>query len=353
MAATTDHGFRIWGFAFGYFASYVPYTLFTKAVTTGAAVEPALSGIALWPMSTAMSVLGMITFLSAMRWWRYAPTFRLGGLTLPRPRAATFMSGVATSAIVLTTTLAYTFDGISVLFAMLLMRGGVLLLGPIVDKVTGRSFRSIPWWSWAGSGLALVAVVVGFAEDGGAVLTLAAGINIGIYLAAYFFRLRWMSRLAKVVPSPEEGRRMRIAYFVEEQMVATPLALASLAVLALVLPAAAAGAPPSVGDELRFGFVGIWQVPEALLFVALIGVGSQGAGVFGALVLLEPHENAFTVPVNRASSVLAGIVSSYLSLAIFGARAPSAFELAGAIIIIFAIAILSYPSFAKKRPRPA
>ncbi|MCC6623985.1 MAG: hypothetical protein IT385_22195 [Deltaproteobacteria bacterium] len=347
--SSAEHGFRIWGFAFGYFASYVPYTLLTKSVTSGVAVEPALSGTALLPLSTAVSVVGMLVFLTAMGWWGHARQFRLFGLALPRPRLATFLSGVATTAIVLTTTLAYTFDGISVLFAMLLMRGGVLMLAPIVDKVTGRSFRSIPWWSWAGSGLALVALVVGFAKDGGAVLTIAAGIDILIYLAAYFFRLRWMSRLAKTAASPEDARKNRIAYFVEEQMVATPLALIGLAVLAFTMPEAAAGAPPSFGDELRYGFVGIWDVTESLVYVILIGIGSQGAGVFGALILLEPQENAFTVPVNRASSVLAGLVSSYLAMGIFNAKSPSVHEIVGAGIIIVAIVILSYPSFAKKR----
>ncbi len=350
-AAHGTHGFRIWGFAFGYFASYVPYTLFTKGVTSGSILEPALPGATLLPLSTAVSVLGMFVFVTALGWWRYAGHAKVLGLSLPKPRLATLLSGVATSAIVLTTTLAYTFDGISVIFAMLLMRGGVILLAPIVDKVTGRAFGTIPWWSWVGSGLALVALIVGFAEDGGAELTLVAGVDIFVYLVAYFFRLRWMSRLAKSASSPEEGRIKRIAFFVEEQMVATPLALAGLVVLALLMPEAAAGATePSFGDALRFGFVGIWAHPEALVYVALIGLASQGAGVFGALVLLEPQENAFTVPVNRASSVLAGLASSYLGLAIFGTSAPSAYEVAGAGVIVLAIVVLSYPVLRPRRP---
>ncbi len=351
-SAHVAHGYRIWGFAFGYFASYVPYTLFTKGVTSGSIFEPALPGPTLLPLSTAVSVLGMFVFVSALGWWRYAGHFKVAGLTLPKPRMATLLSGVATGAIVLTTTLAYTFDGISVLFAMLLMRGGVILLAPIVDKVTGRDFRTIPWWSWAGSGLALVALVVGFAEHGGAELTLVAGIDIFIYLTAYFFRLRWMSRLAKTAGTAEEGRVKRIAFFVEEQMIATPLALVGLVVLALLMPGAAPGAlEPSFGDALRFGFVEIWSHPEALLYVALIGLASQGAGVFGALVLLEPQENAFTVPVNRASSVLAGLASSYLGLALFGTTAPSAYEVAGAGVIVLAIVVLSYPVLRPRRLR--
>lgn len=43
--------------------------------------------------------------------------------------------------------------------------------------------------------------------------------------------------------------------------------------------------------------------------VIAIGVLSQGTGVFGALVLVDGRESAFCAPVNRASSVLAGLVS--------------------------------------------
>lgn len=330
---------RIWWFAFGYFASYVPYTLFTKSLTSGEAAAIPWSGTAILPLSTAVSVAGMFIFISAMRWWSYAPSIQVGRVRLPRPRFVTFMSGIATSAIVLTTTLAYTFDGISVLFAMLLMRGGVLMLAPIVDRLTGRSFASIPWWSWAGSGLALVALIVGFAEDGGAELTLVAAIDIAVYLAAYFFRLRWMSVHAKTGADAANARERRIAFFVEEQMVATPLALIGLAILALAMPGVH-------GDALRQGFVEIWSHGDVLLIVCLIGVGSQGAGVFGALILLEPQENAYTVPVNRASSVLAGVVSSFLLMLLFGTEAPSGFELAGAGLVVLAIVVLSYPTLA-------
>ena len=48
------------------------------------------------------------------------------------------ISGVATAVIIGTTTLNYTFVGISILFALLLMRGGVLILAPVVDTLLGR-----------------------------------------------------------------------------------------------------------------------------------------------------------------------------------------------------------------------
>ena len=54
---------------------------------------------------------------------------------------ADLTSGMATAVIIGTTTLNYTFVGVSILFA-LLMRGGVLILAPVVDALLGR--RVVP-----------------------------------------------------------------------------------------------------------------------------------------------------------------------------------------------------------------
>lgn len=339
------HGGRVWWFAFGYFAAYVPYAALTKAVTSGEVTGRPVSGTSLLPIATATSAIAMFVVISLLGWWRYAPSFRVGSLKLPRPRLVTGLSGLATGAIVLTTTLAYAFDGVSILFAMLLMRGGVLMLAPIVDQLTGRPFNTIPWWSWAGSGLSLVALVVAFAEDGVANLSVAAAIDIGLYLGAYFFRLRWMSLHAKA--AGPDARERRIAFFVEEQMVATPVALVGLVILALVLPAG------GFGDALRLGFTAPFSHPELLLAVVAIGLFSQGTGTFGALVLLEPQENAYTVPVNRASSVLAGVFASVGLTLVFDDPMPSGFELVGSGIILLAIGVLAWPALVKRGSRPA
>jgi hypothetical protein len=319
---------RIWWFAFGYFASYVPYTFLTKDVTNGGG----LPGNAVLPLATLASMVGMYVFITAKGWWRYAHRRQAFGRSLPMPRLVTLLSGLSTAAIFTTTTLAYTFEGISIIFAMLLMRGGLLILGPIVDKVSGKPFRAIPWYAWTGSTLAFVALLVGFADEGGSELTVIAAIDIAIYLIAYFFRLRWMTRFAKRGSKADD-----IAFFVEEQMVATPSAFIVLTTLALTLD-------NKLGTQLAWGFVDIWQSPELVLTVLLIGLCSQGTGIFGALILLEPQENAFTVPVNRASSVLSGLVASLLLTAFLDHPFPSDYELIGAVIIVLAIGVLAYPS---------
>src|SRR5688572_9082776 len=303
----TAGDWSIWAFAFGYFAAYVPYSALTKALSKGLldGMPKPIDGFVLLPSTVCASMICMFIFLSVMRWWKYATqrTIAIGGRTrtVRSPRLITLMSGACTSTMVVTTRLAYTFEGISIVFAMLLMRGGVLVIARVVDALAKRKVR---WYSWVALALSLGALLLAFAEKGGYSMTLGAGVDIGLYLAAYFFRLRIMSGVAKSA-DPSSNKR----FFVEEQMIATPLV-----VLVLGLWALSNASFAGVAADLRSGFVDIWASP-VIVAVLLVGVFSQGTGIFGGLILLDKRENTFCVPVNRASSILAGVVASF-SLAV-------------------------------------
>lgn len=323
----------IWWFAFGYFAAYVPYSALTKVLSKGL-IEgvPAIDGVAMLPVTVLASVVGMFTFLTVMRWWRFAGRRQVFGRTIVAPSLWTFMSGICTAAIVVTTTLAYTFDGVSIVFVMLLMRGGVLVIAPIVDRLTGRTVR---WFSWVGLLLSIAALVVSVGVAGVGAISTACAIDVGIYLASYFLRLRFMSRNAKG-SDPDASRR----YFVEEQMVATPFAVIFLGAIALF----GAGPFPAV----REGFTAVWSHP-ALWILLGIGILSQFTGIFGGLILLDKRENTYCVPVNRASSVLAGVVAASALTLFLGQRFPPTSELVGAGLVIAAIVVLSVPPLLEAR----
>ncbi len=317
----------IWLFALGYFLCYAPYGGITKVVssTTG--------GFELLPVTTLASLAGMLAFLSASGWWKHAGHRTLFGRRVPVPGPWTALSGLATAAIIATTTLAYTFEGVSIVFMMLLMRGGVLVLAPIVDALTGRKVRASSWLALA---LSLAALVVATADRSRPELTTVAALDVGLYLAGYFVRLRFMSRLAK-----SDDRAASIRYFVEEQMVATPAVVAFLAVVAMV------GHGPTM-LAVRHGFTSLWTT-DALVPALVIGLLSQGTGVFGALILLDGRENAFCVPVNRASSVLAGVLASAVLAGLALAEPVPTSELLGAALVLGAIVALAAPSLARRR----
>jgi uncharacterized membrane protein YdcZ (DUF606 family) len=326
---------RIWLFAFGYFACYAPYSALTKALTQGMLPgrDEAISGFELLPSTLIASVVGMYVFITAKGWWKYATHSTVLGRSVPRPTRWTFLSGLCTAAIIATTTLAYTFEGVSIVFVMLLMRGGVLIIAPVVDSLSKRKTH---WFSWAGLLLSLAALLVAFSERGGYDITLICAIDVAIYLLSYFIRLRFMSGQAK---STERAQNTR--FFVEEQMVASPAMLALLAALALINDGA-------ILEEIRAGFTTFWSrpiVPEALV----VGFLSQGTGIFGGLILLDPSENTYSVPVNRCSSILAGVVASYSLVLFLGESLPSIHEIIGAILIIVAILFLTVPPMLAKR----
>jgi len=331
----------IWGFALGYFLSYVPYSSLTKAITAGhlGGVDGAIPGLALLPLSVGASMIGMVTFISAMGWWKFASRRDVAGRSIPFPGRWTFLSGLCTALIIGTTTLAYTFQGVSIVFMMLLMRGGLLILAPVVDVVSRRHVR---WFSWVAVALSLGALVVAFAAkvhwvdgkpvvDGGFGLPLIAVVDVSIYLSAYFVRLRFMSRLAKSEDTDASTR-----YFVEEQMVAAPTLFLVLAGIALF------GSGPSA-QLIRGGFTSIADAggPIAVFYVLLIGLFSQGTGIFGGLILLDRRENTFCVPVNRSSSIMAGIVATVILYLVADGRAPNVHNLLGAALIIAAIVVLT------------
>ena len=317
----------IWWFAFGYFACYVPYSALVKALTDG--LLPGLErvpGLALLPVANLASMVGMLGFITAMGWWKHAGRARLGSLSFPWPNWWTFASGLGTATVIVTTTLAYTFQGVSIVLIMLLLRGGVLIMAPLVDLL---SRRHVHWFSWLALGLSLMSLLVTFVTRAGFAITLWAAIDVACYLLAYFVRLRFMSRLAKAEDANASKR-----YFVEEQMIATPAVVLALVVLALVGPAA-------VAEPLRLGFTAL--PTDTLLLTIAIGLFSQGTGIFGGLVLLDKRENSFCVPVNRASSLLAGTCASLLLAALWHARPPGWDELVGAALLIVAVLVLSLP----------
>ncbi|MBS2031743.1 MAG: hypothetical protein JST54_27850 [Deltaproteobacteria bacterium] len=321
----------IWGFAFGYFAAYVPYAALTKVLSDGSIPgQSAIPGAELLPATAVASALAALAVITALGWWRHAHHVTLGGVHLPCPARWTLLSGIASAAVIVTTTLAYTFRGVSIVFMVLLMKGGVLVIAPIVDAASHRAVR---WFSWTGLGLSLAALAVTFRGDD-LTLSPAAGLDVAVYLGAYFVRLQLMSKLGK---RPEHEVRLR--YFVEEHMVASPALLAILAVLALAdLP------------HLRDGFARLLH-PQLAGWGLLVGLLSEGTGVFGALVLLDPRESSFAVPVNRASSILAGVVGSLALAGLLGFAMPASSELVGAGLVVLAIGVLAAPGLLGPRAR--
>jgi protein-tyrosine-phosphatase/drug/metabolite transporter (DMT)-like permease len=318
---------RIWWLALGYFAFYTPYSFSTKFLTSQLwpGIDHQISGFRLLPavaISTALVLLAIIIFKG---WWSYVSCREFRGRKVPIPPPLIILSGIGTAIIIGATTLTFTFTGISILFALLLMRGGVLIMAPSVDVLFRRRVR---WFSWVALGITLPAMAIALLDANNYRLTEVAALTICAYLSGYLLRLPCLTRLAKL-----EDNEITRRYFVEESSVAVLFLVAIPAAFALI-------GQGEIMLQLRQGFVELFT-SNLTLPAMLIGALYAGLYCFGTLIYLDCRENTFCIPLNRGSSLLAGIVASYVLAVFFGQEVPSPAQLAGAGLIVLALLVLS------------
>jgi protein-tyrosine-phosphatase len=315
----------IWGLGLGFFLFYTPYSGLTKALSSGLLTNGPVKGTVLLPVSAIATVVGMLGFITVKGWWKYAGRREFFGINIPFPRGLTFLSGICMATIMGTTTLAFTFGGLSIVLVLVLLRGGTLVIAPVVDHIVGRRVR---WFSWAGMFISLLAVTVVLSDAASYTLTIAAVIDISAYLAAYFFKLQFMSRLAK---SDEKTATLR--YFVEEQMVASPLLVLTLVALALVGNGA-------VMMGFRAGLT-TFLSSQAAIFAALVGLCYAGLCVCTTLIFLDRRENTFCMPMHCSSSMLAGFTASAFLAYFYNQSSPSTAQVISTGFIAVALGFLS------------
>jgi protein-tyrosine-phosphatase len=314
--------------ALGYFLAYIPFAALTRAITEGLVPGvDAHGGLTLLPAASIGVLIGAASFLWASGWWRSIGVREVRGRSRRFPTRTMLVAGTAMAVIIGTTILNFTFVGVSILFMLLMMRAGTLGIAPMVDLVRGKRIRG---YAWAGLALSLLAIVVALAGVNAYTLTAGAVLSLLAYLAGYAVRFRIMSRDAKCGDVAVDRR-----YFAEEQATAALVLLATCAAFALI------GIGPEM-QALRGGFTEFLFTPAALLAI-LVGLFYSTLYVFGTLIYLDPREYAWSVPVNRASSVFSAAIASYLLAWLAGAALPHPSTLAAAGIVLVAIVALSYP----------
>jgi protein-tyrosine-phosphatase len=267
----------------------------------------------------------MLGFITVMGWWKYAGRREFFGRQIPFPRRLTFLSGVCMATIMGTTTLAFTFGGLSIVLVLVLLRAGTLIIAPTVDYIVGRRVR---WFSWTAMIVSLAAVLIALSDASSYTLTIAAILDIAAYLAAYFFKLQFMSRLAK-----SDQREASLRYLVEEQMVASPMLVVAIVVMAII----------GYGDVMlgfRTGLTEFITTPGAL-FAALVGLCYAALCVCTSLIFLDRRENTFCMPMHCSSSMLAGFTASVILALFYNQSMPTTAQNVSSSFLIIALGFLS------------
>lgn len=317
-----------------YLAMYVPYMMITRALSTtpNADLGRPLSGLESLPATLIISTVMLGVFVWLSGWWKSAHHIMVGGWRIPFPTKWTALAGVGTSLLLFTVPLSLTFEGVSIPFIQLIMRGDVLVIAPLVDLISGRKVR---WYSWVALAMVCVALGLTLWERGGLHMPALAILAVVLYTIGYFMRLSVMTRVAK--NGNEDSLK---GYFVEEKIVGMPLAILGLALVAM--------SPFGQGTELSWGFVGVWS-SDALPILFVLSFVFLGIAIFAALILLDPRENTFCVPFERAASILSGTIAAYLLATMYGQPMPTRMELIGMVILIAAITLLSLAPRWEKR----
>ena len=93
----------------------------------------------------------------------------------------------------------------------------------------------------------------------------------------------------------------------------------------------------------------MWSSP-AIWWLAAIGITLTVISILAVVILLDPRENAYCVPLERAASLVAGVGGSVLLAWFWGAKMPRPAELFGAAILVAAIFLLTLgPRLSKRR----
>jgi drug/metabolite transporter (DMT)-like permease len=331
--------FPLEGYVLLYFLAYLPNVIITKLVTSTPhpGLGRPLSGLETLPASLIISTLLTYLFIWASGWHRDANAVQIAGARVPVPTKYTLLSGLGTALVLFTVPLSFTFEGVSIPFIQLLMRGDILLIAPLVDLMFGRKVR---WWSWAALVMVLIALIITLFDRGGFDLPPLAILTVVLYTIGYFIRLAVMTKVSKT-GEPASVRR----YFVEEKVIALPLSVA-------VLAAISASGIGTQSGALGWGFLSVWSDP-VIVPLFFIGLTLTIISVFAVIILLDARENAYCVPLERAASLVAGVGGSVLLAWFWGLRMPRPAELVGAAILIAAIVLLSLAPRLSRRIVPA
>jgi hypothetical protein len=326
----------------GYFLFYVIYTMMTKYLTGPAkAGMPGVDQIELLIFSTVGGSLICLLVVLFGRWARLesANMITWGPLRFPMEYLYIIPSGICTAVIIPTTTLMYTLLR-SVMVAMLIMRGSIIVISRLIDAIQikqGILHKKVFWEEEAAVVFAICAVCVQlfFVKDaGGADLfhNAVAMMVLGGYLLAYFIRIYIMNYYKNT--RGKGCQQNNKAFFGVEQLSASATVLIALLVV-LSLPAA--------GSKLLYALqTNYWAHSPYLPHEVLTGTAYGIVAFFSVFIFMFKGRTAtFAGLSNRLTSLIAGTAATLLFAVFFKGRYPKTEDWVSLVFIFIAVGFMS------------
>ncbi|MDZ4803877.1 MAG: hypothetical protein SGI90_03300 [Candidatus Eisenbacteria bacterium] len=365
MTVTSDSGKgstrQLLELSAGYFVSYVATGMLVKYFT--AIRQPPMSELAYLVNNTAGSSILAVTTVLVLGWYRLQSNgpVTMAGLRMPGEYRYIIPSGVCTAVIIPTTTLMYLLP-ISVMVAMVLMRGSVIIISRAVDAIQIRQgilkktvFAEENWAVL----FAILAVttnvffipIVNALEARGIPAAASLGVSnrdrlgafdflssgpalliMGSYIVAYAIRIYIMNYYkntrAAGVKQDNKG------FFAVEQIAASLTLL--LAGILLFFSQGLFGAGGAIALEFRSA------VTHPRWDAVLSGIPWGIVAFFSVfLFMFEGRTATFAGLVNRLVSLVAGTTATLALALFFGQRPPKVQDWVAFAFILVAVGFLS------------
>ena len=327
----------------GYFFFYVITGVTVKYFLAHGPGFPGMKGVEFLVYSTTGGTSLALFVVLAWRWYHMESIrpARLGNIEFPSEYFYIIPSGMLTAVIIPTTTLMYTFP-ITVMVAMVIMRGSVIVIGRIVDAIQirqGLLDKKVYWQENVAVLFAIAAVGVNvlFIKNGGFDLlrSTPATITLSSYVTAYAIRIYIMNYYKN---TRGKGKKLNNKAFFAVEQISAFVTLVVAAVILYYSPDLF-GWRGHVIDLYR----GAIAHPLPQWHWAILAGMAFGAVAFFSvfLFMFKGRTATFAGLVNRLTSLIAGTTATLIFWLAFGGEFPSFRQWVSLALIVIAILFLA------------
>jgi len=329
----------------GYFVFYVITGLSVKYFLQYP-LGPHFAGMENLVYSTFGGMFIATTTVIILKWYKLntVKTIKIAAFNIPMEILYIIPSGFFTAIIIPTTTLMYSFKGISVMVAMLMMRGSVIIISRIVDTIQlkqGILKKHVFWEENVAVVFALFAVFTKlFQHDPGKksiFSSIPVMIVFSMYIISYAFRIYIMNYYKNTRPKNTKINNNKAFFAIEQMASSTFIVLATFIVIILVK---------------NFNFDGFREVTLVNTIFhprtgwwywgVLAGMAFGIVAFFSVFIFMFKGRTAtFSGLVNRLTSLIAGTTSTLLFAIFFNGHFPKILDWICLAFIFIAVGFMA------------
>lgn len=308
---------------------------------------PKLDGMEYLVYSTAGGTLFATAISLILHWYRLDTVRKVEvlGFKIPFELLYIIPSGAMTAIVVPTTTLMYSFRNISVMVAMVLMRGAVIIIGRVVDAVLIKQ-KILEKTVYREENIAVVFALMAvgtklFTSGSEGKQSLFSSFPVmtifTIYLAAYAFRIYIMNYYKNTRPPEAAKKNNNKAFFAIEQFACAATLITVTFISVIIIKANNIFGPRAT----PFAEAVLNPDPSWWYWGVVAGVAFGIVAIFSVFLFMFKGRTAtFSGLVNRLTSLIAGTVSTLIFAAVFGGKWPVPLDWVVFLFIVIAVVFM-------------